>query len=311
MPPSTPRSSLAWDDLRLLLAIAESGSLSAAARQLGISHPTVSRRLRELERRLGCRVVERLPGGLQLTAAGAEMQALALRMRDEIAALERRLRGRDESADGTVRLTAPDAVAEYLLPGMLARLCREQRGLAIELQVANQLLSLAQREADIALRVTAQPTETLKGRRVGTVAMAVYAATSLRLPAEPSIQLGLPWVGFDASLACSGPGRWLAAQVAEQDIRLRANTLLGAAQAVRAGIGCGLLPCFVGGSMPELRRLGEPLAGLEQPLWLLVHPEMAALPRIRRASDALAAQLRQAAPLLTGAQAVSAMRDAR
>lgn len=311
MPPPSARSHLAWDDLRLLLTLAERGSFSAAAQHLGISHPTVSRRLREAERRLGCRLVERLPTGLQLTTAGADVQALALRMNEEIAALERRIRGRDERVDGVVRLTAPDAVAEYLLPGMLARLCQEQTGLAIELQVANQLLSLAQREADIALRVTAQPSETLKGRRVGTVAMAVYAAPSLRLPAEVLGRRGLPWVGFDASLACSGPGQWLAAQVDEQDIRLRANTLLGAAQAVRAGIGCGVLPCFVGGSMPELRRLSEPLPALGQPLWLLVHPEMAAVPRIRRASDALAAQLRRAAPLLTGHQPELAMREAR
>ncbi len=111
----------------------------------------------------------------------------------------------------------------------------------------------------------------------------------------------MPWVGFDAGLACSGPGTWVARNIPDSDIRFRANTLLGAAQAVRAGIGCGLLPCFVGGSIPELARIGAPLPTLSLPLWLLVHAEMARVPRIRRACDALAAKLKQAAPLLAGA----------
>lgn len=313
--PRPTQPALQWDDLRLTLAIAECGTLSGAAAQLGISHPTLSRRLQQIEHRLGTRLFERLPGGLQPTAAGDEAQQLARRLRDDIGALERRIGQRDSTADGAVRLTAPDAVSEYLLPAMLARLCLHHPGLRIDLLVANQLLSLAQREADIALRVTARPTESLRGRRVGTVAMAVYAPRSMRLPAAlaqaiepgrpqrpPSAQQldGLPWVGFDDALACSGPGQWLARHVADSQIRLRANTLLGAAQAVRAGLGCGVLPCFVGAASPDLLRIGAPLDELAQPLWLLVHPEVARLPRIRRASDALAAQLRQASARLAG-----------
>jgi len=115
-----------------------------------------------------------------------------------------------------------------------------------------------------------------------------------------SVRTGAGQVGFDASLACSGPGEWVAKNVAQRDIRFRANTLLGASQAVRSGIGRGLLPCFVGGSIPDLIRIGAPLPALSQPLWLLVHPEIGRLPRIRRICDALAAKLKQSAPLLTG-----------
>jgi DNA-binding transcriptional LysR family regulator len=291
---------LNWDDLRIVLAIAEHGTLSGAAAGLRISHPTLSRRLQRIERRLGTRLFERTPSSLRLTAAGEDMRQLALRLRDDIAALERRIGGRDTGPGGPIRLTAPDAVSEYLLPGILAELCREHTGLTVDLIVSNQVLSLAQRSADIALRITDSPTETLRGRRVGTVAMAIYAARNLPVPETLGTLSGIPWVGFDAALACSGPGSWVAHNVAENDIRLRANTLLGAAQAVRSGIGCGVLPCFVGGSIPELVRIGAPLPALSVPLWLLVHPEMARLPRIRRACDALTAKLRDAAPLLTG-----------
>lgn len=289
-----------WDDLRVVLAIAEHGTLSGAAARLRISHPTLSRRLRQIEQRLGARLFERTPTRLRLTAAGEDMRQLALRLRDDIAALERRIGGRDAGPGGPIRLTAPDAVSEYLLPGILAGLCREHAELTIELIVSNQVLSLAQRSADIALRITASPDETLHGRRVGTVAMAIYAARNLTVPETLGSFTGIPWVGFDAALACSGPGTWIAYNIPESDIRFRANTLLGAAQAVRSGIGCGLLPCFVGGSIPDLVRLGAPLPTLSVPLWLLVHPEIARLPRIRRACDALAAKLKQAAPLLTG-----------
>lgn len=292
---------LNWDDLRIMLAIAEHGTLSGAAVRLRISHPTLSRRLRQIERRLGTRLFERTPSSLRLTAAGEDMRQLALRLRDDIAALERRIGGRDTGPDGPIRLTAPDAVSEYLLPRILAEVCREHAGLSIDLVVSNEVLSLAQRSADIALRVTNTPAESLRGRRVGTVAMAIYAVRNLPVPETLGTFTGIPWVGFDSALACSGPGTWVARNVPESDIRFRANTLLGAAQAVRSGIGCGLLPCFVGGSIPDLVRLGTPLPDLSLPLWLLFHPEMARLPRIRRACDALAAKLKEAAPLLTGA----------
>jgi DNA-binding transcriptional LysR family regulator len=302
-PPSQASTTtvLDWDDLRIVLAIAEHGTLSGAAARLHVSHPTLSRRLRRIERRLDTRLFERTPSSLRLTAAGEDMRQLALHLRDDIAALERRIGGRDAGPGGPIRLTAPDAVSEYLLPGILAALCREHAGLTVDLVVSNQVLSLAQRSADIALRITAKPTETLRGRRVGTVAMAIYAARELPVPETLGNLTGIPWVGFDAALACSGPGTWVTHNVPESDIRFRANTLLGAAQAVRSGIGCGLLPCFVGGSVPDLVRLGAPLPALSLPLWLLVHPEMARLPRIRRACDALAAKLSEAAPLLTGA----------
>lgn len=289
-----------WDDLRIVLAIAEHGTLSGAAAHLRISHPTLSRRLRQVERRLGTRLFERTPSSLRLTAAGEDMRQLALRLREDIAALERRIGGRDAGPGGPIRLTAPDAVSEYLLPGILAEVCREHAELTIDLVVSNEVLSLAQRSADIALRITDSPAESLRGRRVGAVAMAIYAARNLPVPETLGSFTGIPWVGFDAALACSGPGTWVARNIPESDIRFRANTLLGAAQAVRSGIGCGLLPCFVGGSIPDLVRIGAPLPDLSLPLWLLVHPEMARLPRIRRACDALAAKLREAAPLLTG-----------
>jgi DNA-binding transcriptional LysR family regulator len=293
-------SALDWDDLRIALFIAESGTLSGAAARLQLSHPTLSRRLQLIEQRLGTRLFERTPFGYQPTEAGEEVRALALRLRDEIAALERRVGGRDDSRDGPVRVTAPDAISEYLLPGVLAKVCQSHAGLQIDLRVSNQVLSLARREADIALRVTGTPQETLRGREVGVVAMAIYATRHLAAAEDARPRARLPWIGFDATLACSAPGGWLARNVAAEDVRFRANTILSAAQAARAGIGCAVLPCFVGGSIPELVRLGPPLDGLAQPLWLLMHADVARVPRMRRASAALADEIEKASRLMSG-----------
>ena len=294
-------SAFDWDDLRVALAIAECGTLSGAAATLHVSHPTLSRRLHLMEQRLGTRLFERTPGGLRPTESGDEIRALALRIRDEVADVERRIRGRDDGHDGPVRVTAPDAVSEYLLPPVLAAVCRTHDGLQLELHVSNDVVSLARREADIALRVTRAPQETLRGREVGTVAMAVYAPRLLTKASDDSASPNhLPWIGFDAGLACSAPGAWLVRNVADDDVRFRANTLLGAAQAARAGIGCAVLPCFVGGSIPELVRLGPPLDELAQPLWLLMHEDVARVPRMRRASAALAEEIARSSRLMSG-----------
>lgn len=295
------KSAFDWDDLRIALAIAEYGTLSGAATALHISHPTLSRRLQLIEQRLGTRLFERTPGGFRPTEAGEEVRTLALHFRDEVANLERRVCGRDDGHDGPVRVTAPDAVSEYLLPSVLAAVCRAHVGLRLELHVSNDVVSLAQREADIALRVTRTPQETLRGREVGSVAMAVYAPRQLAEGVDASASpLRLPWIGFDAGLACSAPGSWLTRNVAADEVRFRANTLLGAAQAARAGIGCAVLPCFVGASIPELVRLGPPLDELAQPLWLLMHEDVARLPRMRRASAALSEEIARSSRLMSG-----------
>jgi DNA-binding transcriptional LysR family regulator len=254
-----------------------------------------------MERRLGTVLVERQPGGLALTTAGEEACALGREWRSQITALERRIGQRDVTVAGVVRLTAPDAVSEYLLPEVIASLRQSEPSLQLELIVANQPLSLAQREADLALRVTAAPDDTLKGRQVGEVAMAVYAPQGLRLPRQPDPWRGLPWIGFDGALACQGPGAWMRDHVPDELICFRANTLLGAAQAVRSGVGCAVLPCFVGATLPQSQRISEPLPGLTQPLWLLAHAEVASRARVQRASRALASRILALAPRLSGA----------
>jgi DNA-binding transcriptional LysR family regulator len=296
MPPDRPLIE-DWNDLRIVLAVADHGTLSGAAAALKISHPTLTRRLKRVEQRIGLTLFERTAQGLRPTEAGAEMRALAEGWRSDIGDLERRLAARDRRPAGLVRITAPDAVAEYILPDILARFRREHPDIVVELNVSSAVLSLAQWEADIAVRITDQPGPSLVGRRIGTVGMAVYAENRL----AASLPRGRePWIGYDGALACHKPGLWLADNVAADQIAFRSNTLLGIIRAARSGLGLAILPCFVGDGDPHLMRLRGPLPELDVSLWLLADRTVAHVPRVRTALDGLARGLKAARERLSG-----------
>ncbi len=290
---------LPWDDLRQVLAIARAGSLSGAARALGVNHSTVFRRLQALERRLEARLFERSRSGYAATAACEDLLAAAARVEAEVAALERRLAGRDQRLSGTLRLTAPDDIAARLLMAPLARFRAAYPGLSLELVLDNRMLSLTRREADLAVRPTLKPPQDLLGRRIGPLATAIYAAPERagRGPAkwDPGQE---NWVGWDEGLGPPAVADWMRRHVPAAAVTYRANSLLNLAAAVRAGLGLGALPCFLGD--PELTRIAAPDPALASELWLLSHRDLRRSARVRALSDFLFKSLRQQAAALAG-----------
>ncbi|MBB1498121.1 LysR family transcriptional regulator [Paracoccus sp. MC1862] len=284
-----------WDDLRLFLAVARAGTLSGAAREIGVNHSTVFRRIGAFEEALGVRLFDRLPSGYALTAAGEAMQESALRVEEEIAALDRRVTGQDLRLSGIVRITTVDMLAQGLLPRHLLAFRRAYPGIEIELTVGNATLNLTRREADVALRVGNQPPETLVGRRVGRLVFAVYGANADGAT-EPLT--GQPWIGFDAEHAP------LVRAFAEflPDVRpaFRVNSVAAAIAAARAGLGLATLPCGVADLEPELRRIAPLPESFTLDLWLLTHEDLRRTARIRAFLDFMAEALAQEAPLLEG-----------
>lgn len=283
-----------WDDLRLVLAVARAGNLSAAARRLGVNHATVYRRLGALEAHLGARVFERLRAGYAPTAAGEDLLRTAARVEAEMDDLERRLAGRDHRLSGTVRVTAPDDVAEHLLIGPLARFRARYPDIVLELVLDNRMLSLTRREADVAVRPTAAPDETLVGRRVARLASAVYGAAAVagRAPAGPADLAGRPWVAWEEGAGPPAMARWMARHVPPDATVYRANSLLNLLAAIRAGIGLGVLPCFLGDGARDLGRVLPPQEDLATGLWLLTHRDLQRTARVRAVLDALYRDLR-------------------
>jgi len=267
-----------WSDLRIVLGLARFGTLAEAARRLGVDPTTVARRVAKAEATLGVRLFDRVEGNWRPTAAGASAAAAAERMEGEADSLAEAIAGADTLVAGTVRLTAvPLLVDRVLIPALPALLARHP-DLTLELIAEPRSLSLTRREADLAVRL-ARPTgeQATLARRIGRLDYAAYG------PAGADAA-GLPWIGYDDSMADLPPAK-RTAELAARDGRppagLRVNDGGGLLQAIRAGIGRGVLPTAVGDRAAGLVRLDDPDAVLERELWLLIHPELRGLARIR------------------------------
>lgn len=290
-----------WDDLRYLLAVARHGSLSAAARVLGVNHSTVLRRVTALEQAMGAQLFDKLPGGYILTAAGDEMTRVAQRMEEEMAAANRLLSGRDAQLRGTVRVTTIDIVALHVLPRHLAAFHDRYPDLRVDLMTAEASLSLTRREADVAIRSTNRPPDNLVGRAVSDLAFAVYGAADYLTRTGGGADLAAHrWVDLDESFAHTAIGLWLKHTHPTAHVVLRVNSVALAVEAVRAGAGLGLLPCGLAGRDPGLRRLGTPVPGVGSALWLLTHEDLRHMGRVRAFLDFMAAAFAKERPLLEG-----------
>ena len=166
----------AWDDIRLVKAIADAKGLAGAAARLGVNHSTVFRRLGQLETLLGVTLFERHRAGYALTGAGEEMAALAGRIEDDVTALGRRLAGRQPLPAGELRVTTSDTLLTYLLTPLFADFQRQCPDVRLDVVVGNQALNLSKRDADVAIRASDHPPETLVGRRVARIAWALYGS---------------------------------------------------------------------------------------------------------------------------------------
>lgn len=271
-----------WDDLRLILAIGRAGNLTGAAQKLGLNHTTLYRRLNRLEADLGARLFDRAREGYAPTAAGEEALALAARVEDDVAALELRLRGRDPRPSGTLRVTTADTLAEAVMPGLLADFHMVHPEITVELIVGGAFFNLTKRDADVAIRPAAELPPHLVGREIAGIRNAIYASAAyLARRGEAPALAGQDWVGLDDSLAHLAAARWLAAHIPPERVALKANTLIAVRDAVRAGMGLGILPCFLGDAARDLRRVQPPFAEPASGLWLVTHPDLRQLGRVR------------------------------
>jgi DNA-binding transcriptional LysR family regulator len=288
-----------WDDLRLVLAVAQAGTLSGAARHLRVTHSTVFRRLGVIEQRLGVRLFERFRDGYSATPAGEAVAALAARFADDFLALERCLSGQDLRPSGTVRITTTDTISAMLMRHV-PTLRAAHPEILLEVTVSNAMANLTRREADVAIRPTPEPPETLVGRRVADIAHAVYGSPAYlsRHGGRPS---DLEWIGLDDTLATTVIGRWMRENVREAQIGLRVDALPALKDAACAGAGVALLPCYLGDEEARLRRTrssGAP--DVRSALWLLTHSDLRRTARIRAVMDFLAIALGSERALLEG-----------
>jgi DNA-binding transcriptional LysR family regulator len=292
---------LEWSDLRLVLAIARRGTLSGAARELGVTHSTVFRRLEAIERKTGARLFDRFREGYAPTAAGDAMAAVAARVADEVLALERQLSGQDLRPSGVVRLTTTDTLALGIAMPHLAAFREAYPEIHLEVAVTNALADLTHRDADIALRPTPDPPPALIGRRLATIAYAVYGSPAYLAEHRGKEWSAHEWIGRDDALSSTVAAQWMRENVPEERIGCRLDAVSAMREAARAGLGLVVLPCYFGDRVPGLRRAQvKPLADARSALWLLTHRDLRHTARIRALMDFLAARLAAERPRIEG-----------
>ncbi len=285
-----------WDDLRYVLETARSNSLSRASERLKVNHSTVLRRIRAFEKEVGAELFERDKRGYRLNSHGRELISEIERIEQSILALERKLRGQSDLHAGPLKLSVSDVVFNGILAGKLQRFAHEYPGIMVEVIQDYRSVSLSRSEADVVIRTTSRPPEHLFGRRLSGFAWAIYDSIE---PGEESDVLR-PWVGLDASLSHLMQARWQRNHPSPRDIVLTVNSVPGVLEAVKAGIGCAPLPCFLGDATAGLHRVGEPIPELESELWLLMHRELRSNAAVQAFSTFIFNAIKQDRDLLEG-----------
>lgn len=284
-----------WDDYQYFLTVAELGGLSPAARRLGVTHSTVLRRLRGLEKSLGVRLFERGRYGYRLTAAGEEIVADAGAMRETADRIARQIQGRDIALSGTVRLTTVDTLAEFIVADAIPELVSRYPGIQLEVAVQARIISLTRREADIALRPAHDPPDTMIGRKLADVAIAVYGAVNQGLP--PDLD-EWPLVAGDEAFGQVHSMARFHSLIERRPVVARTTSFPALAALARAGVGAAPLPCYIGDADPLLMRVTSPLAAT--PVWLLTHPDLRDSARVRAVRDWLSEAVRVRRALIEG-----------
>jgi DNA-binding transcriptional LysR family regulator len=274
-----------WDDLRTFLAIARHGTLSGAARALKVTQPTMGRRLAAMEDRTGARLLQRLPGGFALTPLGESVLGNAERIELEALSAERTITGRDVALEGVVRLTTVDTLAARVVTPALVALQQVHPGIIVELVPDTRTLSLSKREADIALRMSRFEGHEVVARKVGTLALGLYASPIWQKVEQPRL------ISVLDDQAHLPEAKWLVEQYPGADIAFRSNSREVQVWAAKSGAGIAAIACYRADGEPGLIRLRPDLPNLTRDIWLGVHSDMRHMPRIRAVMDAIIAAL--------------------
>ncbi len=292
-------TTLDWDDIKHFLALSRHGSVRAASDKLGISHSTVARRIEAFEKKLGVRLFERSNTGYAITGAGEEVLAVAEQMENKVNGLERRIIGQDSKLSGHIRVTMTDVICTHLLMPHLAEFSNLYPDISLEVIITYDTLDLGKREADVAIRCTQQPPEQLVGKKLATISYAAYATKDYLAQHDLNQNATARWINFDnRSSQPAWVKRTAYPHIPVKDVFV---SLLLQLEATKAGMGIGMIPCFIGDPEPTLQRLplSSPHSGHD--LWLLTHTDMRTTARLRVFSEFITKAVLSHRDLIEGA----------
>ncbi|GAB4363208.1 MAG: LysR family transcriptional regulator [Oricola sp.] len=284
-----------WNRARAFLVTAEEGSLSAAARALGMAQPTLGRQVDALESELGVVLFERAGRGLMLTPAGLELLDHVRAMGEAAGRVSLTASGQAQSIEGSITITASEIHSAFLLPPMVARLRREQPGIEVEIVASNAAIDLKRREADIAVRSFRPTQPDLIARKVGDDLARLYASESyldrIGNPRTPDELSRADFIGFDTTGAMADALNRTGLRLTGKNFPVLTASHLVHWELVKAGAGIGIVPESVGDGTPGVRRVLPDLAPMAFPIWLTTHRELNTSRRVRMVFDLLAEEL--------------------
>jgi len=281
-----------WNQARAFLVTAEEGSLSAAARALGLTQPTLSRQVAALEETLGVTLFERVSKSLVLTEAGVELAEHVRSMGDAASRVSLAASGQSQQVEGLVTISTTDLLATHVLPDILAELREKAPGLEIKILCTNSLSDLRRREADIAIRHVQPDHPDLYARKLREAPARIYAARSY-LEKFGGKQLKkdarrFDYIGFGNSEEMAGHLKAFGLDVTERHIRLGSPSGVVAWQFVRDGMGICIMADEIANRCPEVVPAFRDSAPVTFPIWLVTHRELHTSRRIRTVFDHLA-----------------------
>ncbi|HQY42580.1 MAG TPA: LysR family transcriptional regulator [Paracoccaceae bacterium] len=279
-----------WDDLRFVLAVSEEGTVSAAARRLGVNHATVLRRIARFEDRCG-QIFDKTPRGYVLAQGQAGLLAAAREVERAVLGVGRVLAGARMPLSGEVRITSTDSFCQMLLPPILALIGAEAPDLRLTLISSNTPLDLGRIEADITVRPAVRLPEELVGEKAGVLGFRAYRARHARR--------ALAWLSLAGRLAQTVPGRWLSEQKQETSAG-GADSFLTLRELAAHGCGLAILPAILGDADARLERVPSAMPDLSVDIWVASHADLAEVPRIARTRQRLADAIRAEGARLAG-----------
>lgn len=291
---------LEWNDLSVLLAICRAGTLSGAARTLGINHSTVFRKINAIEEKTGVRFFERLPDGYAMTDAGRTAMRYAERVEAEVHALSREVLGQDMRLQGKITVTAMEGFASYLAPKMIAGFCKQHPQVSVEVLANLSALDLSRREADLAIRATRKPPDTSLGKRVCDFRFAVYAAPQYIEKNSHVPFAEMDWCFISGTQEWLVPLLWKKKEQGEARAVYTTNLATSVLSAAAEGMGVTLMSCYHADMEKRLVRVTDPIEPLTMGLWLLTHPDLRHTARVKALMSYLYEMLKQDADFYEG-----------
>ncbi|MFD2205743.1 LysR family transcriptional regulator [Kiloniella antarctica] len=270
-----------WDDLRIFLAVARSGSITAGAQHLGLDQSTVSRKLQAFEEKLGLNLFMGTAKRNILSPSGQTVFEGAARLEKEVEEINQNIAGFDEHHGGTVHIVTTDILSNHLLMSVTSEFLQEYPD--INLRIRTQEIDDKRLPGDLALYATNTPNEELFGRKLATATFASYAAREYVESLQGRLE-EMVWLNWDDGSATPTWPR-LAPEIPDNLCRLRSDSVATLLEAVRFGIGATILPCFIGEQDPNLVRLTPGQIVSSRDIWLLMHHDLRRVPRIRTFID--------------------------